>query len=86
MIVGASDEYLSPWLVVRRLDSGTCHEPFDARGGERLQSVVRGIAQTCMVSSIDALEVTEDQRQFLKMERRQLLVRAVERVSDSMGE
>ena len=44
------------------------------------------IAQTGMVSSVDSLEVTEDQGELLKVQRRQLLVRAVQRVGDSMRE
>ena len=86
MIVRTADENLSPWLVVSGLESGPCHKHFNARRGQRAQSVARRIAQPGMVSSVDAFEVPEGQGELLEVERRQLLVRTVQRVCDSMRE
>ena len=84
MIVRAADENLPPRLFVGGLKPGPRHKNFNARRGERAQSIPRRVAQPGMIASIDAFEMPEGQGKLLKVQGRQLLVGTVQGMRNRM--
>ena len=84
MIVRTADKNLPPRFLVGGNEPGPRRKNFNARLGERAQGMPRRVAQSRMISSIDAFKMPEGQGELLEVQGRQLLVWTVQGMRNSV--